>query len=168
MSKKIRVLVTPSDRTGVGKFRSVDPHIMLQNNYPDDFHVDIDYDPKVDDINYWKKYDIVHFHRSIGNDYDKAVSIIQNLNNMGIVTIMDLDDYWLPTREHPVHQLVIQHKLHEKIIANLKVAKYVTTTTSVFASEISKLNKNVFVLPNAINPKEPQFSQETDKSDKLR
>jgi glycosyltransferase involved in cell wall biosynthesis len=141
---------------------------MLQNNYPDDFHVDIDYDPKVDDINYWKKYDIVHFHRSIGNDYDKAVSIIQNLNNMGIVTIMDLDDYWLPTREHPVHQLVIQHKLHEKIIANLKVAKYVTTTTSVFASEISKLNKNVFVLPNAINPKEPQFSQETDKSDKLR
>jgi glycosyltransferase involved in cell wall biosynthesis len=165
---KIKVLVLPSDRTGVGKFRSVDPHIMLQNNYPDDFHVDIDYDPKVDDINYWKKYDIVHFHRSIGNDYDKAVSIIQNLNNMGIVTIMDLDDYWLPTREHPVHQLVIQHKLHEKIIANLKVAKYVTTTTSVFASEISKLNKNVFVLPNAINPKEPQFSQETDKSDKLR
>ena len=168
MSKKIRVLVTPSDRTGVGKFRSVDPHIMLQNNYPDDFHVDIDYDPKVDDINYWKNYDIVHFHRSIGNDYDKAVSIIQNLNNLGIVTIMDLDDYWLPTREHPIHQLVIQHKLHEKILANLKVAKYVTTTTNVFASEISKVNKNVFVLPNAINPKEPQFSQETEKSEKLR
>ena len=81
---------------------------------------------------------------------------------------MDLDDYWLPTKEHPIHQLVIQHKLHEKIIANLKVARYVTTTTSVFATEISKLNKNVFVLPNAINPKVPQFSQETEKSDKLR
>jgi glycosyltransferase involved in cell wall biosynthesis len=141
---------------------------MLQNNHSDDFHVDIDYEPKIDDINYWKNYDIVHFHRSIGNDYDKAVSIIQNLNNLGIVTIMDLDDYWLPTREHPIHQLVIQHKLHEKILANLKVAKYVTTTTNVFASEISKVNKNVFVLPNAINPKEPQFSQETEKSEKLR
>jgi glycosyltransferase involved in cell wall biosynthesis len=141
---------------------------MLQNNHSDDFHVDIAYEPKIDDINYWKNYDIVHFHRSIGNDYDKAVSIIQNLNNLGIVTIMDLDDYWLPTREHPIHQLVIQHKLHEKILANLKVAKYVTTTTNVFASEISKVNKNVFVLPNAINPKEPQFSQETEKSEKLR
>jgi glycosyltransferase involved in cell wall biosynthesis len=165
---KIKVLVLPSDRTGVGKFRSVDPHIMLQNSHSDDFHVDIDYEPKINDINYWKNYDIVHFHRSIGNDYNQSVSIIQNLNNMGIVTIMDLDDYWLPTKEHPIHQLVIQHKLHEKIIANLKVARYVTTTTSVFATEISKLNKNVFVLPNAINPKEPQFSQETEKSDKLR
>jgi len=141
---------------------------MLQNMYPNDFHVDIDYEPKINDINYWKNYDIVHFHRSIGNDYNQSVSIIQNLNNLGIITIMDLDDYWLPTREHPIHQLVIQHKLHEKIIANLKVAKYVTTTTTIFATEISKLNKNVFVLPNAINPKEPQFSQKTEKSDKLR
>ena len=28
---KINVLVLPSDTTGVGKFRSVDPHVMLQN-----------------------------------------------------------------------------------------------------------------------------------------
>ena len=38
---KIKVLVVPSDRTGVGKFRSVDPHIFLQNLYGEDFHVDI-------------------------------------------------------------------------------------------------------------------------------
>ena len=31
---KINVLVLPSDKTGVGKFRSVDPHIFLQNLYP--------------------------------------------------------------------------------------------------------------------------------------
>jgi len=141
---------------------------MLQNNHGDDFHVDIDYEPKINDINYWKQYDIVHFHRSIGQNYDASTSIIQNLNNLGIVTIMDLDDYWLPTKEHPVHQLVVQNKLHEKIIANLKVAKYVTTTTTIFADEIKKLNKNVFVLPNAINPNEPQFQFETLPSEKLR
>jgi len=165
---KIKVLVLPSDRTGVGKFRSVDPHVMLQNNHSDDFHVDIDYDPKVNDMNYWKQYDIVHFHRSIGQDYNQAPIIIQRLNDMGIVTIMDLDDYWLPTKEHPVHQLVVQHKLHEKIMNNLKVSKYVTTTTSIFATEISKFNKNVFVLPNAINPNEPQFQSETLPSERLR
>ena len=141
---------------------------MLQNNHGDDFHVDIDYDPKINDINYWRQYDIVHFHRSIGQNYDAAPSIIQNLNNLGIVTIMDLDDYWLPTKEHPVHQLVVQNKLHEKIMANLTVSKYVTTTTNIFANEISKLNKNVFVLPNAINPNEPQFQSETLQSEKLR
>ncbi len=165
---KIKVLVLPSDRTGVGKFRSVDPHVMLQNNHSEDFHVDIDYEPKINDVNYWKQYDIVHFHRTIGPDYNQSVNIINFLKSLGIVTIMDLDDYWLPTKEHPVHQLVMQHRLHEKIMNNLKAAGYVTTTTSVFATEIAKFNKNVFVLPNAINPKEPQFQAETLPSDKMR
>ena len=165
---KIKVLVLPSDKTGVGKFRSIDPHVMLQNNYPDDFHVDIDYEPKVNDYNYWKQYDIVHFHRTIGHDYDNSVDLINRLNSIGIVTIMDLDDYWLPTKDHPVHQMVIQIKLHEKIMANLKAAGHVTTTTSIFAGEISKFNKNVYVLPNAINPKEGQFNVKTEPSDKLR
>ena len=165
---KIKVLVLPSDKTGVGKFRSIDPHVCLQNNHSDDFHVDIDYEPKVNDINYWKQYDIVHFHRTIGHEYDNSVSLIQRLNALGLVTIMDLDDYWLPTKEHPVHQLVIQNNLHKKIIENLKVASYVTTTTTVFADEMMKFNKNVFVLPNAINPKEPQFMVETLPSDRLR
>lgn len=87
---------------------------------------------------------------------------------MGIVTIADLDDYWLPTREHPAHALIIKNKLHEKIMDNIRAAGYVTTTTEIFAQEIKKLNKNVFVLPNAINPNEPQFKQKTEPSDKLR
>jgi glycosyltransferase involved in cell wall biosynthesis len=165
---KIRVLVLPSDKTGVGKFRSIDPHVMLQNNHSEDFHVDIDYEPRVNDINYWKQYDIVHFHRTIGHEYDNSVNLISRLNSMGLITIMDLDDYWLPTKEHPVHQMVLQSKLHEKIMANIKVAGHVTTTTSIFAHEISKLNKNVYVLPNAINPKEPQFNVASEPSDKLR
>jgi len=166
--EKINVLVLPSDRTGVGKFRSVEPHIFLQNLYPDEFHVDIDYDPKMDDMNYWKKYQIVHFHRTLNPDYEKSSAVIQKLNNAGIVTILDIDDYWLPTREHPAHQLVIQNNLFEKIKNNIKVAKYVTTTTSLFAQEISKINKNVFVIPNSINPDESQFKEPTTPSDKLR
>lgn len=165
---KIKVLVLPSDRTGVGKFRSVEPHIFLQTTHSEDFHVDIDYEPRVNDINYWKQYDLVCFHRAIGRDYDQSVNIIRLLKQMGIVTVMDLDDYWLPTRDHPAHNLVIQNKIHEKIISNLKEAQYVTTTTEVFAQEIKRFNKNVFVLPNAINPKEPQFMEKTEPSDKLR
>ena len=43
-----------------------------------------------------------------------------------------------------------------------------TTTTKLFAEEIKKINKNVFVLPNAIDPNEEQFNAKTEKSDKLR
>lgn len=168
MSEKIKVLVLPSDKTGVGKFRSLDPHVYLQNMYPDDFHVDIDYEPKVNDVNYWRKYQIVHVHRNIGQSYENTPNLIKFLKSLGIVVIIDLDDYWLPTVEHPIHHLIVQHKIHEKIIANLKEASYVTTTTKVFADEIRKLNKNVVVFPNAIDPTESQFKQPTIESEKIR
>jgi glycosyltransferase involved in cell wall biosynthesis len=165
---KIKVLVVPSDRTGVGKFRSVDPHIFLQNIYKDDFHVDIVYEPSYDDMNFWKQYQIVSFHRSIGPDFERANQLISTLNTMGIITVCDIDDYWMPGKEHPIHDIIKFNKINEKITANLKVAKYVTTTTSLFADEIKKLNKNVFVIPNAINPNEPQFKEPTLESDRLR
>ena len=165
---KIKVLVIPSDRTGVGKFRSVDPHIFLQNLYPDDFHVDIVYDVPMTDMNFWKEYQIVAFHRSLNPDFEASHALIQKLNDMGIVTIDDIDDYWMPTKEHPIHDVIRFNKINEKITANLKVAKYVTTTTTIFADEIRKLNKNVVIFPNAINPKESQFNEPTPESDRLR
>ncbi len=164
---KINVLVLPSDKSGVGKFRSVNPHIALQNLYPEEFHVDIDYEPKINDLNYWKKYQIVHFHRSFGQ-IEQCPSIIKTLRNLGIILIADLDDYWLPTKEHPIHQLIIENKMHQKIVENLKAVDYVTTTTEIFANEIKKFNKNVVVFPNAIDPNEPQFNQPTPPSDKVR
>ena len=168
MKEKVKVLVLPSDTSGVGKFRSVDPHVMLQNLYPDDFHIDIDYQPNVNDVNYWEKYQIVHVHRNIGQDYDNTPKLIERLKSLGIIVIVDIDDYWLPTKEHPIHQLILQNKIHEKIIANLKVASYVMTTTEIFANEIKKYNKNVVVFPNAINPKESQFNEPTLPSEKVR
>ena len=164
---KINVLVLPSDTSGVGKFRSVDPHVKLQNLYPEEFHVDIDYAPKIMDMNYWKKYQIVHFHRSFGN-IDHCPQIVETLKSLGIIMVADIDDYWLPTKEHPIHQLIIENKMHKKIVDVLKVASYVITTTELFANEIRKFNKNVIVLPNAIDPEEPQFNQPTLSSDKVR
>jgi glycosyltransferase involved in cell wall biosynthesis len=164
---KINVLVLPSDTSGVGRFRSVDPHIKLQNLYPNDFHVDIDYQPRLNDLNYWKKYQIVHFHRSVG-PIENCPSLVRSLQSLGIIVIADIDDYWLPTKEHPIHQLIVENKIHTKIVENLKVADYVTTTTELFANEIRKFNKNVLVLPNAIDPKEPQFNEPTLDSEKIR
>jgi glycosyltransferase involved in cell wall biosynthesis len=165
---KIKVLVVPSDRSGVGKFRSVDPHIFLQNQNPEDFHVDIVYEPPYDDVNFWTQYEIVAYHRSIGPDFEKANRLIQMLNSLGVITVCDIDDYWMPGKEHPIHDIIKINKINEKIVANLKVSKYVTTTTELFADEIRKFNKNVVVFPNAINPNEPQFKEPTQKSDKLR
>ena len=115
---KIKVLVVPSDRTGVGKFRSVDPHVFLQNLYGDDFHVDIMYEPSYDDMSFWSQYQIVAFHRSIGSDFERANELIQKLNSLGIITIADIDDYWMPGKEHPIHDIIKINKINEKIIAD--------------------------------------------------
>jgi glycosyltransferase involved in cell wall biosynthesis len=90
------------------------------------------------------------------------------LNSLGVVTVCDIDDYWMPGKEHPIHDIIRVNKINEKIVANLKVAKYVTTTTTIFADEIKKYNKNVFVFPNAINPNEAQFKEKTEESDRVR
>lgn len=166
--EKINVLTIASDTSGVSKFRTVDPHVKLQNMYPDEFHVDIEYSVDTTNIGFWKKYQIVHFHRNIGNDYDYCPQFIKYLQSIGIVVIMDIDDYWLPTKEHPIQQIILQNKIHEKIIANIKVSDYITTTTEIFANEIRKYNKNVIVLPNAIDPNEGQFNEPTLPSEKIR
>jgi glycosyltransferase involved in cell wall biosynthesis len=166
--EKINVLAIASDTSGVSKFRTVDPHVKLQNMYPNEFHVDIEYSVDTTNINFWKKYQIIHFHRNIGNDYESCPEFIKYLQSIGIVVIMDIDDYWLPTKEHPIQQIILQNKIHEKIIANIKVSDYITTTTEIFANEIRKYNKNVIVLPNAIDPYEGQFNEPTLPSEKIR
>lgn len=167
MNKKIRVLVVPSDRSGVGVFRSIAPHLTLEKNYPDEFSVDIDYEPKIDDDEWVSKYDIIHYHRTLG-DYDKMASTIRRLHKMGILTFMDIDDYWSPGDHHPAHLLIKKSGLDMKILNNIKVSKNIITTSDLFADEIRKYNKSVYVLPNAINPSEKQYTPEPTKSERIR
>ena len=122
----------------------------------------------MNNMNFWKQYQIVAFHRSISPDFDASILLIEKLKSFGVITICDLDDYWMPGKEHPIHDIIRTNKINEKIVANLKVADYVTTTTTLFADEIKKVNPNVAIFPNAINPKEPQFCEPTPESDRIR
>jgi glycosyltransferase involved in cell wall biosynthesis len=139
----------------------------LENNYPDEFHVDIDYEPQINNDEWLKQYDIIHYHRTLC-EYSQMPALIEKLNNLGIISIMDIDDYWAPGKHHPAYHIIKNHELDKKIANNVKISQYVTTTTSVFADEISRLNKNVFVLPNAIDPTENQFIPKPEPSDRIR
>jgi glycosyltransferase involved in cell wall biosynthesis len=164
---KIKVLVVPSDRTGVGYFRSTKPHIALEEKYPDEFHVDIEYEPELNNDEWLKQYDVIHYHRTLGQ-YENVPNLLNKLDDMGIVTIMDLDDYWSPGQHHPAFLLIKQSGLDKLILGNIKNAKNVTTTTNIFADEIKKYNPNVFILPNAIDPNEKQYTPNLEKSDRIR
>jgi glycosyltransferase involved in cell wall biosynthesis len=178
MQNKIRVLVIVSDRTGVGAFRSIKPHTRLQELYNDEFFVDIitaGTDTFSWDDSFIQKYDIVHFHRTLPMITQRGVeqvymepvwNLIEKIRSLGVITIMDLDDYWMVGQEHPMYKMVKQSEMDVKIKNNIKRVDYLTTTTPIFANEISKLNKNVVVLPNAIDPNEYQYSPNPEKTNK--
>lgn len=166
MSKKIKMLVVPSDRTGVGKFRSVDPHVYIGEHYSDEFDVDVVYNmPNGNLEDFLKQYDLVHIHKQL----DKNCQIIDLIKFLGIPVIIDIDDHFKLGNDHPMSITAKKDKWHEPIINHLKRADYVTTTTPIFANVIKEYNKNVMVFPNAINPNEEQYTvPKTEGDGRLR
>ena len=155
MSKKIKMLIIPSDRTGCGKFRSVQPHSYIQEHYPDEFDIDIVYNLPKDNLDkYLSQYDLIHIHKQL----DKNCEIMNMIKFLGIPVIIDVDDHYKLGEDHPMSLSAKKEKWHEPIINHIKLADYVTTTTPIFAKEISKHNKNVVVFPNAIDPNEAQYA----------
>ena len=167
MNKKIKILVVPSDRTGVSYFRSTKPHLHLEKMYPDEFHVDIEYEPRLDNDEWLKQYDLIHYHRTLG-PYEKVTDLMVKLKELNITSIMDIDDYWMPGTYHPAYHIIKNNAINKKIVSNIRCAENVCTTTNIFADEIKKLNKNVFVLPNAIDSTEKQYISNPEKSDRIR
>ena len=155
MDKKIKMLVIPSDRTGVGKFRSVDPHVYIGEHYSDEFDVDVVYSmPNGNLEEFLKQYDLIHIHKQL----DKNCQVIDLIKFLGIPVIIDIDDHFKLGNDHPMSITAKKDKWHEPIINHLKRADYVTTTTPIFADVIKPYNKNVMVFPNAINPEEKQYA----------
>jgi len=164
---KIKILVVPSDRTGVSYYRSTIPHIKLEEYYPKEFYVDIDYEPQLDNDTYLKQYDIIHYHRTLG-PYEKMGEVLQKCDDLGIITIMDIDDHWAPGPNHPAWEIIKQNKLDQQIAGNLKEARNIMTTTHIFGEEMKRFNNNILIAPNAINPEEKQFKNETKPSERIR
>jgi glycosyltransferase involved in cell wall biosynthesis len=150
MSKKIKILFNPSDLAGVGHFRSIWPAQEMQKKYKEDFEIKIDLNPNFNDLESLKKYDIIHFHRQFG-PIERIDEIFDTLKAAGVTMVMDIDDYWSPPKEHPMYYVALKEKIEEKILKAIKKSDYVTTTTEIFKKEILKYNKNVIVIPNAID-----------------
>jgi glycosyltransferase involved in cell wall biosynthesis len=165
---KIKILVAPGDRSGSGKFRCVDPHVNLQNNFSDDFFVDIDYSINFNDTNYLKKYDALFIHRLPQHNHKEAINIIKNVKKIGLKVIIDTDDHWNLDPSHGSYELIKFEKINLIMLECIKLADLVTTTTEILAKEIRKFNKNVVVLPNALDPNEEQFKPNKTESDLIR
>lgn len=160
------MLVIPSDRSGCGYFRSVNPHQYIGEHYSDEFDVDIVYSmPNGNLEDFLKQYDLIHIHKQL----DKECKIMQMIKFLGIPVIIDVDDNFKLGDDHPMSLTAKKERWHEPIINHLKMADLVSTTTPIFAKELKKYNKNVAVFPNAIDPTVDQYAlPKTPPTDRLR
>lgn len=166
---KIKVLIVPSDSQGVGHFRSIWPAQALTTHFGEEFDVEINLSPNMDNLAYLKQFDIIHFHRHLG-PYETMEKNFAELKAAGVTLMMDIDDFWEPPTTHPLYQIVKQEKLGEKIIKTMQLSDYVTTTTDIFAKEISKYNTNVIIMPNALNMDDKMWKSEVlpNETDRCR
>ncbi len=165
---KINILVAPGDHAGSGKFRCVDPHVNLQNNFSDEFFVDINYSIDFSDVDYLKKFDLVFIHRLPQHNHKEAINIIKNLKKLNIKVIVDTDDYWELDPSHGSYNIVKKEGIPKILIECFRLADMVTVPTHILANEVRKINKNVVVLANAIDPNETQFKPNKTNSDLIR
>ena len=165
---KINILVNPNDRSGSGKYRCIDPHVILQNNYSEEYFVEINQNIDFNDTNYLKKFNIFFFNRVPGGNYQQAEEIFAKIKSLGGKIVLDLDDYWRLDKSHGMYLQAKEGGYSRTIINLVKSADMVTVTTEILRDEVFKHNKNCFVLPNAINPKEQQFIPKPTESDRLR
>lgn len=166
--KKIKVLVVPSDSHGCGLYRSISPHVKLNDLYGEDFDIEINYNPNWSDFQSFDKYDIIHFHKGLLKNMEVFWNALKYFKENNIVTIMDIDDNWDVGQFHPLYISNKSMKVPEKLTTNLTLVDYVTTTTQIFANKIKKYNKNVFVFPNAIDPEEDQYQPIKNESGRIR
>ncbi len=163
MKNKIKLLIIPSDTHGVGHFRSIWPGQAIEKNFGDEIDVEINHQPNLNNIAYFQSFDIIHFHRHIG-PYETSAELFSKIKESGTILVMDIDDFWEPPSTHPLYEIVKSENLSEKISNNLKLSDYVTTTTTVFAEYIRPFNKNVYVIPNALNMEHPMWTSEASEN----
>jgi hypothetical protein len=108
-------------------------------------------------------YHLVQFHKNY-----VSTDILQDLKGLGIRTIVDFDDYWELPGNHLSYRKYQEDKQTGKLIRILKTADYITCTTGLLAVQIRKYNKNVFVIPNALDSNHRFAKQINVPSEKLR
>ena len=170
--KKIKVLMVITDVTSVGHFRIGWPGMYLRDNFSDEIEITVKFitDVVVWDVIELSRYDIIHYNRVFGL-LESTVELLTLLRNAGIILIMDIDDYWEYPDEYPVKQWNLDQfedwelGMEAHAIQILENVDYVTTTTEIFRQEILVHNKNVEVLPNAINLDHPMWKYKQEPRD---
>lgn len=160
------LIVTQPKPTGLTYHRQTVPNSHLERNY-EGYKIDYTYDISEATKEELQKYQIVSFLRIVDHKF-QTESIINKCKEAGCKVVIDIDDYWHLHPKHELKKAYEENKIAEQTVTGLINADWVTTTTEHFADKIRGFNDNVTVLPNSIDPLEPQFQVNKTESERVR
>ena len=166
----IRVLALTSDCDGVGSWRILNPNLCL--NDPDirvDVRLFMDGTLNLMDDGFLSQYNLIFFNKVIPfNDQKYVDEFFEKCKKVNVKVIYDIDDFWILNSSHLNYDVWKKSGGEKTITTYLEKADAVTTTTKIFVPKIKEHNLNVFVLENAANLHEQQWSFNRKPSSKIR
>lgn len=149
---------------GVEYHRLLIPYVNLAKTHQIELHQTNEVNIEKTDLT---QFHLVVFSRVLSN-FGNDDGVLAQLQKAGIPFIVDVDDYWILPTNHLLYLQWQQRKMTQRIELALRHATAVTTTTPHLASQIRRLNKNVVIAPNAIDPVQPQFIHRATRAETVR
>jgi DNA-directed RNA polymerase specialized sigma24 family protein len=151
--------------SGVEYHRCLIPAHHIADNYK---HIDITLINTIDQAkaDFFKSYQLLVITRQASRSIN-PVHLINTAKQAGCKVLYDIDDYWVLPNDHVLYYAYNREESN-RVVDTIRAADYVTTTTSYLADKIKNYNTNVEVLPNGINPDQPQWSSTATESDLVR
>jgi hypothetical protein len=95
----------------------------------------------------------------------KQKEFIKELKKRGTYVICDIDDHWILSSNHVVKKTA--DAMRKQSIEALMYADEVWTTHELLGSHVDKLNTNWYVIPNALDPNDPQWQPKKEYSNRI-
>ena len=141
--------------SGVDYHRLLTPHNYLAND------IEISQINSIEDVTveFFSQFDLVVVNRYISRGGDSQ-AIMTRIKQSGAKLVIDIDDDYRIPQWHILYQNYTKEKHAERIFFGLMHADAITTThykiADVIRSETG--NRNIYVVPNGINPEHDQFA----------
>jgi glycosyltransferase involved in cell wall biosynthesis len=167
----IKVLALSTDTDGVGYYRILNPNLCL--NDPDievEVRLFMDGTLNLLDDRFLSQYNVIFFNKVIPFPAQEphVETFFKKCKELGVKIIYDIDDYWVLNGSHLNYDVWKKSGGEKTITRYLEQADIVTTTTNIFAQKVKEHNPNVYVLENAVNLNEQQWSYNRKPSTKTR
>ncbi len=139
------IALTLERLTGVFLYRTILPHHHLGGKHNTEIRFCDPVSLKLMSDEEVAGYDMIHSSYTLWDSEDTS-----RIKRLKVKLVIDIDDYWITDRFHESYEKHQKNERTKKIIALMKVADAITTTTQLLKEKILPFNSKVAVLGNAL------------------